>query len=304
MITIAPRARAAPKMATVALDQIDFPDNARPTHADKVRELVNSIRRLGLQYAPTVVECDGRYKLVSGRHRVEALRVIGRDPINVRVVDFDNVEARLWTISENLHRNELNALDRAKQIAEWIRLTEERGGQPEPVSPVATAPEVSSQVATKPQGGRPESGVRAAARELGVGKDEAHRAVKIAGITPEAEEAAREAGLDRNQSALLKVASYAHEDQVEAVADIARARAERARAPAALPVKSLRNLENLGAGDFARWIKQTTPNDRTRVIRMIVQCAVVLNDELPAGQRMGLGSMIAMAGQDLEALHA
>jgi ParB family chromosome partitioning protein len=291
-------------MATVALDQIDFPDNARPTHADKVRELVNSIRRLGLQYAPTVVECDGRYKLVSGRHRVEALRVIGRDPINVRVVDFDNVEARLWTISENLHRNELNALDRAKQIAEWIRLTEERGGQPEPVSPVATAPEVSSQVATKPQGGRPESGVRAAARELGVGKDEAHRAVKIAGITPEAEEAAREAGLDRNQSALLKVASYAHEDQVEAVADIARARAERARAPAALPVKSLRNLENLGAGDFARWIKQTTPNDRTRVIRMIVQCAVVLNDELPAGQRMGLGSMIAMAGQDLEALHA
>lgn len=139
---------------------------------------------------------------------------------------------------------------------------------------------------------------------MGVGKDEAHRAVKIAGITPEAEEAAREAGLDRNQSALLKVASYAHEDQVEAVADIARARAERARAPAALPVKSLRNLENLGAGDFARWIKQTTPNDRTRVIRMIVQCAVVLNDELPAGQRMGLGSMIAMAGQDLEALHA
>jgi ParB family chromosome partitioning protein len=294
-------------MATVALDQIDFPDNARPTHADKVRELVNSIRRLGLQYAPTVVECDGRYKLVSGRHRVEALRVIGRDPINVRVVDFDNVEARLWTISENLHRNELNALDRAKQIAEWIRLTEERGGQPEPVSPVATAPEVSSQVATKPQGGRPESGVRAAARELGVGKDEAHRAVKIAGITPEAEEAAREAGLDRNQSALLKVASYAHEDQVGAVADIAKARAEKAQASAALSVRPLRNLECLSAGEFARWIKQTTPNDRTRVIRMLRACADILEAELQDGKverHVALDSLVGIAGIDREAGHA
>jgi hypothetical protein len=304
MITIAPRARAAPKMATVALDQIDFPDNARPTHADKVRELVNSIRRLGLQYAPTVVECDGRYKLVSGRHRVEALRVIGRDPINVRVVDFDNVEARLWTISENLHRNELNALDRAKQIAEWIRLTEERGGQPEPVSPVATAPEVSSQVATKPQGGRPESGVRAAARELGVGKDEAHRAVKIAGITPEAEEAAREAGLDRNQSALLKVASYAHEDQVEAVADIAKARAEKVQAPrtGAPKPSSLRNLENLAAGEFARWIKETTPNDRPRVVRMLRMAADILDDELEAIENANVDALSGW-GIETEARH-
>jgi hypothetical protein len=34
-------------------------------------------------------------------------------------------------------------------------------------------------------------------------------------------------GLDRNRSAVLKVASSADEDQVEAVADIARARAEK-----------------------------------------------------------------------------
>jgi ParB family chromosome partitioning protein len=129
MITLAPRARAAPKMAMVQLDQIDFHDNARPTHADKVRELANSIRLLGLQSAPTVVERDGRYRLVAGRHRVEALRIIGRDPINVRFVDFDDIEARLWSISENLHRNELNALQRAEQVSEWVRLTEEKAAQ-------------------------------------------------------------------------------------------------------------------------------------------------------------------------------
>src|ERR1700747_1723222 len=129
MITLAPRPRAPAKKSTVALGQIDFPANARPTHADKVHDLANSIRRLGLQTLPTVVERDGRYVLIAGRHRVEALRVIGRDPIDVRVVDFDDIEARLWTISENLHRNELNALQRSEHIAEWIRLTEERGSR-------------------------------------------------------------------------------------------------------------------------------------------------------------------------------
>jgi ParB-like chromosome segregation protein Spo0J len=291
MITIAPT-RAPAKKARVAIDQIDFPANARPTAADKVLELAQSIRRLGLQTLPTVVERDGRYKLVAGRHRVEAMRLIEgpEGEIDVRVVDFDDIEARLWAISENLHRNELHPLRRSEQIAEWIRLTE--ANQSSQVGPVeskrdegATVHEVSSQLATKPQGGRPESGIRAAARELGVGKDEARRAVKIDSITPEAKEAAREAGLERNQSALLKVASYADADQVEAVADIAKARAEKAQAPRAPdPVKPLRNLEYISAGELARWIKITTPNDRTRVIRMLRECAALLEDEIQAGQ--------------------
>jgi ParB family transcriptional regulator, chromosome partitioning protein len=285
-ITSAPNATRAPaKKATVALDQIDFPANARPTHSDKVRELANSIRRLGLQTLPTVVERDGRYKLVAGRHRVEALRILKRDPIDVRVVDFDDIEARLWTISENLHRNELRPLDRDEQIAEWIRLTEVRqASQVETIESKrddGTAEhEVSSQVATKPQGGRPESGIRAAARELGVGKDEAHRAVKVDSIIPAAKEAAREAGLDRNHSALLKVASYADADQVEAVADIAKARAERTQAPAQFSAKPLRNLECISAGEFARWIKITTPNDRPHVIRVLRMAADILADEI------------------------
>jgi hypothetical protein len=88
--------------------------------------------------------------------------------------------------------------------------------------------------------------------------------------------------LDSNRTVLLKVASYADEDQVEAVADIAKARAEKAQASGSLPVKSLRNLENLAAGELARWIKLTTPNDRTRVIRMLRECAAN-----PAGMAKG-----------------
>jgi ParB/RepB/Spo0J family partition protein len=283
MITTAPHTRAATKSSLVPLDQIDFPTNARPTHADMVDELVKSILLLGLQSAPTVIERDGRYLLVSGRHRIEALRAIGRDPIPVRIADFDDIEARLWSISENLHRNELDAVERARQIVEWIKLTEEKTAQAEPVSP-AEKPVQVAQVS----GGRGHTGgISAAARELGVSRQEVRRSVKIAGISGVALEAAREAGLDGNQSALLRVASYADEDQVEAVAEIAKAKAEKVlidRAPISPPSRpqALRNLENLAAGELARWIKETTPNDRTHVIRVLRQCAAILEDELAA----------------------
>jgi ParB family transcriptional regulator, chromosome partitioning protein len=289
----------------LTFDQIDFPANARVVNATDVVALVSSIRSIGLMVPLTVIERDGRYLLIAGRHRLEALRVIGEERVPVRVVDFDDIEARLWTISENLHRTELTALQRSEQIAEFARLSQERSAKGATVN---GSDKVGQVAPVSERGGRGNEGeLRAAARELGIEHREARRSVKIDSILPAAKEAARGAGLDRNQSALLKVASYANEDQVDAVADIAKARAEKAQASlAAEPVsaKPLRNLEYLAAGEFARWIKQTTPNDRTRVIRMLVQCAVVLNDELPAGHRMGLGSMIAIAGQDLEALHA
>jgi hypothetical protein len=77
-----------------------------------------------------------------------------------------------------------------------------------------------SQVGTKPEGGRPEGGVRAAARELGIQKSEAHRAVKIASMAPEAKKAAKEAGLDNNQSALERIARKPKEEQVAEVGRI------------------------------------------------------------------------------------
>jgi pyruvate/2-oxoglutarate dehydrogenase complex dihydrolipoamide acyltransferase (E2) component len=293
----------AVKGAKVPFDQIDISIHHRPTHADKVGELVQSIRTLGLQAAPVVIERDGRYKLVSGRHRLEALRVLEYDEVPVRIVGFDDLQARLWTISENLHRNELTALQRAEQIAEYARLM---SGEPEdqkevqvepddekaPQAP-ASEPEKVAQVAPVYAGGRGNTGgVRAASRELGITRDEARRSVKIDSIAPAAKEAAREAGLDNNQSALLKIASYADEDQVEAVAEIAKARAERATAPrAADPAPArlrgappLRNLENMAAGSLALWIKETTPNDRLHIIDVLERAAAILRAELQAEQ--------------------
>ena len=265
------------KHAWAQLDEIEIQQRARPYNATEVVALKASIQAIGLQTPLTVVERDGRYVLVAGRHRLEALRLLKAERVPVRIVAFDDVEARLWTISENLHRAELTVTQRAEQIAEWIRLTE-----------VKAKP---SQVATVSMGGRgKEGGVNAAARELGITKDEAHRAVKIDAIVPAAKDAMRAARLDNNQTVALRVASYADEDQVDAVVQIVAEREDKAKRPdLATPLdtprakdiaRPLRDLTNLSAGEFARWIKITTPNDRPHVITMLRRTADILEMEI------------------------
>jgi hypothetical protein len=84
-----------------------------------------------------------------------------------------------------LHRSELTALERAENIAEWVKLTDKL-----------------AQVGQVSKGGRGnEGGIAAAARELGVERKVADRADKIAALSDEAKEAARDAGLDDNQTA-------------------------------------------------------------------------------------------------------
>src|SRR5262249_51410374 len=64
-------------------------------------------------------------------------------------------------------------------------------------------------------------GKKTTATELGVSEQAVERAEKIAKITPAAKDAAKEAGIDNNQSKLLKVAAVEPEKQVEAVEQVA-----------------------------------------------------------------------------------
>jgi len=87
--------------------------------------------------------------------------------------------------------------------AEWIALTEAKQAAAKP-----------AQVAPVSQRGRMEGrgntgGINAATRDLGIERTQAQRSVKIASITPEAKAAARDLGIDDNQTKLLKVAAAA-----------------------------------------------------------------------------------------------
>lgn len=174
----------------LAIDDIIVGDGHRDVNAAAVKRLADSIDKIGLRHPITVREKGDKYFLVAGRHRMEACKKLGRDFVQATIVRMTNDDARLWEIAENLHRAELSKLERDENIAEWIKITDKL-----------------SQSATVLGGRGNEGGVRAAARELGVNKDDAHRAVRVASLSDEAKEAAREAGLDDNRSALLEAAS-------------------------------------------------------------------------------------------------
>jgi hypothetical protein len=146
------------------------------------------------------------------------------------VVTGDGIKARLWEIAENLHRSELTVLERSEHVAEWIKLTEQAAAEAAKDSEQdvrGSGKGISGQNVQKKRG-RPEGGISAAARELNIqGKTEdakrknAERAVKVASLTDEAKEVAREVNLDDNRSALLEAAKAPKEKQAEVLREIA-----------------------------------------------------------------------------------
>jgi ParB-like chromosome segregation protein Spo0J len=270
------------KHAFVAIDEIDHSHTIRPYNATVVAELAQSIRAIGLQTPLTCVIRDGRHILVTGRNRLEALRVVGAEQAPVRIVDFDDVDAQLWRLSENLHRAELTKLQYDNQVVEYAELLKAKLAE-ETASPISPHQERKPkadkvrQVAAVSGGRGNTGGYREAARELHIPERTVRRAYQTASLSPEAQQAAVETGMDDNRSALQEAAKErTPEAQVEAL----ERRADRAAAPIAPRPPALRNLENIAAGELARWIKLTTPNSRRHVIRLLQDCADILEREL------------------------
>jgi ParB-like chromosome segregation protein Spo0J len=302
------------KHVFLALDEIDISHAIRPYNATVVGELALSIREIGLQTPLTCIVRDGGHILVSGRNRLEALRTIGADQAPVRVVDLTDIEAQLWRFSENLHRAELTKLEYDRQVVQYAELLKikQAGGVAAPHSEAdkglsrQVGAKISQQADAKPIG-RPEGGYREAARELNIPEQTVRRAYQTASLSPQAQEAAVKSGLDDNRSALLAAAKErTPEAQTSTIRRLAERKASTAepatRAP--LSVRPLRNLENLAASELARWIKLTTPNDRTRVIRMLRECAALLDDELQAGKAPQHIAPAAMIDAGQEGFHA
>jgi ParB/RepB/Spo0J family partition protein len=178
---------------------------SRPKDKATIKTLAESIGKLGLLNPITVrrVELTSGlvkegYAILSGNHRLEAAKALGWSEIDANIIDCDPEDYkthRLIEITENLHRNDLTALERSKLVAEWVELTNQS----------AQVEQVESKRADG-RGHRPKGGDAEASRQLGLSRGDIQRSKKIANLSPEAQQAAVETGLDRNQSALLSAA--------------------------------------------------------------------------------------------------
>lgn len=193
----------------------------RQLNIKTVATLRESIDHIGLQTPITVRDIGcGEYRLIAGRHRLEAFRLGGHKTIPAVIRDCNEVEAELWEIAENLHRAELTVLERDEQVARWIELTERsQKVQLSARLPIKNVEDKLAQVEPVYKGGRGnEGGIRAAARELGIDRNDAHRAAKVASLSPEAKETARDLKLDDTRSVLLEAAK--HTNPVDQVASL------------------------------------------------------------------------------------
>lgn len=198
------------------LDGLQVGSRLREADESRVASLAASMKAIGLRQPISVwADDEGGVHLVAGLHRVKAAELLKWETIDAILVDMSEVDRRRWEIAENLHRSELTALERDQHVAEWIRLTDQ-------------SDRISAQPEPKINGrGRPESGTRKAARELGVEKEDARRAIKVASLTDAAKQTAREVGLDDNRSALLKAAAAAPSEQSRVLRDFVDERARK-----------------------------------------------------------------------------
>src|ERR1700737_5520169 len=147
-----PTSNSCAERTQIALDEIYVPRDRRALQPDKVADLAQSMKVLGLLspvgvrwvrdevILPNALTGKGAYHLVYGLHRLAAARQLGWQEIpsqilfsstaaveNPYALNMEGSDRHAWMveIAENLHRAELTALERSEHIAAWIKLIEE-----------------------------------------------------------------------------------------------------------------------------------------------------------------------------------
>lgn len=109
------------------IKDIIVPAGRRAVDQQKVEELKDSIRQIGLIY-PIVVAWpeNGPITLIAGAHRLEAMKQLGhKDILCSMKLDISDIDKELIEIDENLIRNELHFTERADLLLRRKQIYEE-----------------------------------------------------------------------------------------------------------------------------------------------------------------------------------
>jgi ParB family transcriptional regulator, chromosome partitioning protein len=241
------------RATSFAVDDIIVPKNRRALQRAKVKQLAESMKKIGLNTPISVrLGTKNRPVLVAGWHRLEAAKSLRWRRIDAVIVLAGKVEARLREIAENLHRADLTELDRSEQLAEWVRALRKESKARRRAKRREKRGKGKSRVSghdgQKRRRGRPRGGIAEIARRLpmpGKSRDavqkKIRRSLKVDSIAPEAKARARQLRLDNNQAALLKVASIPAVLQVQKVEELANQKHQRSNEVSEEPVATTAN---------------------------------------------------------------
>lgn len=191
----------------IPLSEIDIPENrARSFDPDEAKALAFIIGSTGLQNPIRVRAVGNRFRLVAGRKRLEAIRLLEWEaiPSTVSTAETDD-DARLEEVMENLGRFDLNKLDRCQHLYELKQVYERL--HPE----VKHGGDRKSEIKTQNLRLDPESpeifGFAAAmAEKIGMSRRSIELAVEIwTGLTPESRQRLAATRLANHQSGLKEL---------------------------------------------------------------------------------------------------
>ncbi len=117
------RTRSAGQVLLIPNEKI-FPNPNQPRRVFDQSELVNlaiSIRMNGILQPITVRECEKGYELVSGERRLRASRLAGMGMIPCIVVDVNEMKSAIFSLIENLQRQNLGYFGEALAIEQLMR---------------------------------------------------------------------------------------------------------------------------------------------------------------------------------------
>lgn len=100
------------EISTDLIDDSDFKDRLAPDDEQDIRDLAESIDRQGQLIPILVSPSGGRYRIIYGRRRLAALRLVGK-PAKALVRSLDEDQAILAQGQENSFRKDLSWIEKA-----------------------------------------------------------------------------------------------------------------------------------------------------------------------------------------------
>lgn len=201
----------------IPLAEIDIPDDrARSYDEDEARALASIIAATGLQHPIRVRVVGNRFRLIAGRKRLEAFRLLGWEaiPSTISTASTDD-EAKLEEVMENLGRVDLDALDRChhlhdlKQVHERLYPEAKHGGD--------RKSEIKTQkLRLDPDGSEILGFAASAAERIGLSRRSIELAVKIwTDLTSESRERVAGTRIAKRQSSLKELSEQSPADQAK-----------------------------------------------------------------------------------------
>ena len=183
----------------VEINQIKVGSRLRKIDQDKVNDLVESIRLVGLLH-PIVV--DANNNLLAGNHRLEAYRTLGKDQIPAQIIDMDELNAELVQIDENLILNQLTILETAEHLIRREEILTKLGKRSTVKNNQYAG--VNSDTST----------TKELATELGLLERKYQRIKQVHKIDPDAREILKETDVSNNLNGLLLIERL-KDDQIQ-----------------------------------------------------------------------------------------